>query len=151
MYFLISMCWEWMLHKICIICVWDFFYICEAMWPSLGRVMWPSWVANPGMGISWVNSGRIGYNLSWEYRHESAWIHDVIKWKHFPRNWSFLWEFTGECPVQRPMTRSFDVFFDLRLNKRLSKQSWGWWFEIQSRSLWRHCNAIKRLRERKLG
>ena len=31
-------------------------------------------------------------------------------------------------------------FFDLRLNKRLSKQSWGWWFEMPSRSLWRHCN-----------
>ena len=25
--------------------------------------------------------------------------------------------------------------------KRLSKQSWGWWFEVPSRSLWRHRNA----------
>ena len=41
-----------------------------------------------------------------------------------------------------PMTRSFDVFFDLRLNKRLSKESWGWWFEMLLRPLWRHCNAI---------
>ena len=47
---------------------------------------------------------------------------------------------TGEFPSQRPVTRSFDVFFDLRLNKRLSKQSWGWWFETPSRSLWRHRN-----------
>ena len=47
---------------------------------------------------------------------------------------------TGEFPSQRPVTRSFDVFFDLRLNKRLSKQSWGWWLETPSRSLWRHCN-----------
>ena len=47
----------------------------------------------------------------------------------------------GELPAQRPATRSFDVFFDLRLNKRLSKQSWGWWFETLSRSLWRHCNG----------
>ena len=31
-------------------------------------------------------------------------------------------------------------FFNLRLNKR-SKQSWGWWFETQWCSLWRHCNA----------
>ena len=44
----------------------------------------------------------------------------------------------GEFPTQRPVTRSFDVFFDLRPNKRLSKQSWGWWFETPSRSLWRH-------------
>ena len=47
---------------------------------------------------------------------------------------------TGEFHAQRPVTQSFDVFFDLCLNKRLSKQSWGWWFETPSRSLWRHCN-----------
>ena len=46
----------------------------------------------------------------------------------------------GEIPTQRPVTRSFEVFFDLRLNKRLSKQSWGWWFEMPSRPLWRHRN-----------
>ena len=52
-------------------------------------------------------------------------------------------EFTGpgEFPPQRPVTRSFDVLFDLRLNKRLSKQSWGWWFETPSWSLWRQCNV----------
>ena len=49
-------------------------------------------------------------------------------------------EFTGEFSAQRPVTRSCDVFFDLRLNKRLSKQSWGWWVETPSRSLWHHCN-----------
>ena len=48
---------------------------------------------------------------------------------------------SGEFPAQRPVTRSFDVYFDLRLNKRLSKQSWGWWFETQSRPLWRHRNG----------
>ena len=51
-------------------------------------------------------------------------------------------EFTGpgELPAQRPVTRSFDVFFDLSLNKRLSKPTRGWWFETQSRPLWRHSN-----------
>ena len=49
---------------------------------------------------------------------------------------------TGEFPTQRPVTRTFDVFFDLRLNNRLSKQSWGWWFETPSCSLWRHCNMM---------
>ena len=48
---------------------------------------------------------------------------------------------TGEFPTQRPVARSFDVFFDLRLHKRFSKQSWGWWFETLSWSLWRHRNA----------
>ena len=47
----------------------------------------------------------------------------------------------GEFPTQRPVTRSFDVFFDVRPNKQLSKQSWGWWFETLSPSLWRHRNA----------
>ena len=48
---------------------------------------------------------------------------------------------TGEFPAQRPVTHSFDVFFHLRPNKQLSKQSWGWWFETLSHSLWRHSNA----------
>ena len=54
-------------------------------------------------------------------------------------------EFTGpgEFPTQRPVTRSFDVYFDLRPNKWLSKQSWGWWFETLSCSLWRHRNVYK--------
>ena len=51
-------------------------------------------------------------------------------------------EFTvpGEFSTQRPVTRSFDVYFDLHPNKWLSKQSWGWWFETLSCSLWRHRN-----------
>ena len=69
---------------------------------------------------------------------------DVIKWKHFPHYWSFVRGIHRSRWIphtQRPATRSFDVFLDLRLNKRLSKQSWGWWFETQSRPLWRQCNA----------
>ena len=79
--------------------------------------------------------------------HDCVWIytHDnVIKWRYFPRYWPFVRGNSpapGEFPSQRPVTRSFDVFFDLRLNKRLSKQSWGWWFETPSRSLWRHRNV----------
>ena len=47
---------------------------------------------------------------------------------------------TGEFPSQRHMTWSFNVFCHLRLNKRLRRQSWGWWFQTQSRLLWRHCS-----------
>ena len=69
---------------------------------------------------------------------------DVIKWKHFPRYWPFVWGI-HRSPVNslhnRPVTRSFDIFFDLRLNKRLSKQSWGWWFETLPCPFWCHCNA----------
>ena len=63
---------------------------------------------------------------------------DVIKWRHIPRQWSFV-RWPVNFPTQRPVTRSFDVFFDLHLHKRLSKQSCGWWFEMPSRSLWSHC------------
>ena len=41
---------------------------------------------------------------------------DVIKWKHFPRNWPFVRGIHCDAPV----TQSFVVFFDLRPNKRLS-------------------------------
>ena len=72
-------------------------------------------------------------------------LDDVIKWKHFPRNWPFV------RGIHRsrwfPRTKASDAelwcFFYLRLNKRLSKQSWGWWFETLSWSLWGHCNALK--------
>ena len=48
----------------------------------------------------------------------------------------------GKFPAQKPVTRSFDVFFDMCVNKRFSKQSWAWWFETPSCSLWRHCNVF---------
>ena len=77
--------------------------------------------------------------------HKGSWVHDdVIKWKHFPRNWPFVREIHRSpvnFPAQRPVTRSFDVIFDLSLNKRLSKQPWGWWFETPAWSLWRHRNV----------
>ena len=50
--------------------------------------------------------------------------------------------FTGQRWIPRTKASDADicVFFDLRLNKQWSKQSWGWWFETPSRSLWRHRN-----------
>ena len=48
----------------------------------------------------------------------------------------------GDFPSKRPVTRSSHVFFGLRLNKRLSKQWWGWWCEMPSRSSWRHRDAL---------
>ena len=69
-------------------------------------------------------------------------------WRHQMRTFSALLAISaGNSPVtsefhaQRPVTRIFDVFFGRRLNKRLRKQSWGWWFETPSSSLWRHCNS----------
>ena len=71
-------------------------------------------------------------------------------WRHQMETFSALVAFCagnspvpGEFSAQRPVTRSFNVFFDLNLNKQLSKQSWGWWFETPSGSLWRQCNVIQ--------
>ena len=56
---------------------------------------------------------------AWTY---GAWsFHDdVIKRKHFPRDWPFVRESTGHrwFPSQRPVTQSFGVFFDLCSNNR---------------------------------
>ena len=90
--------------------------------------------------------------VDWAYRHLTYAIPSVAPWwRHQMETFSALLAIcagnspvTGEFPAQRPVTQSFDVFFDLRLNRRLSKQSWGWWFETPSCSLWRHCNADRR-------
>ena len=77
-----------------------------------------------------------------DYSHD-----DIIEWKDFPRYWSFV-RGIHSPPVNSPQTGqwrgSIDVFLDLRLNKRFSKQPRRWWFETQSRSLWRHCDANSR-------
>ena len=82
-------------------------------------------------------------------RLEDVWTTTWAWWHHQMETFSALLAiWAGNSPVpgeflaQRPVTRSFDVFFDLCLDKRLSKQSWGWWFETPSWSLWRQCNDV---------
>ena len=84
----------------------------------------------------------------WFYTMTRVWGHCNSWWRHQMETFSALLAICagnspvpGEFPTQRSVTRSFDVFFDLHPNKRLSKQSWGWWFETLSWSLWRHCNG----------
>ena len=93
---------------------------------------------------------RYRHKLLAELMNDLTWMRIFLSWWcHQMETFSALLAFcagnspvTGEFPTQRTVTRSFDVFFDLRLNKRLSKQSWGWWFETLSWSLWCHCNAM---------
>ena len=70
---------------------------------------------------------------------------DVINWKHFPHHWPFVREI-HRSPVNSPhkgqWRGAFMFSLICALNRRLSKQSWGWWFETSSCSLWRHCNAL---------
>ena len=64
-------------------------------------------------------------------------IHDdVIKWEHFPHYWPFV-RGIHRSPVNSPHKGQWHG----TLNKRFSKQSGGWWFEMPSRPLWRHCNV----------
>ena len=52
-------------------------------------------------------------------------------------------EFTGHWWIPRTKASDAELWcFPLirALSKRLSKQSWGWWFDTPSRSLWLHCN-----------
>ena len=65
-----------------------------------------------------------------------------MKWRHFPRYWPFVREFTGHRWIPYTKASDVDVFVDLRLNKRFCKQSWGWWFETLSLSLWRRRNVV---------
>ena len=69
-----------------------------------------------------------------------SWYHDeVIKWKHLPRYWPFVRGIHGS-PVSSPHKGQWRraLMFPLicALNKWLSKQSWAWWFETPSPSLW---------------
>ena len=69
---------------------------------------------------------------------------DVIKWKHFPRDWPFV-RGIHRWPVNSPhkgQWRGALMFSFICLNRRLSKQWWSWWFEMPLRPLWLHRNEV---------
>ena len=86
----------------------------------------------------WENNGN-GYIPWWRHQRETFFALLALCEGNSP--------VTSEFPAQGPVTRSFDVLFDLRLNKRLSKQSRGLSLETPLRSLWRHCNTLRRMRQ----
>ena len=84
------------------------------------------------------NSAHEGwYN---KVHHNTWWCHQMETFSASLAIYAGNSPVPGEFPAERPVTRRFDVFFYLRLIKRLSKQWWGWWFEMPSYPLWRHCN-----------
>ena len=94
-----------------------------------------------------VHIQTTGYNAGYILANviHSVVAHRYSRWRHQWETFSALlalcaWNspVIGEFPAQGPVTRSFNIFFDLCLNKQLSKKSWGWWFETQLHSLWRH-------------
>ena len=76
------------------------------------------------------------------YLNYSRWRHQMVTFSALLAICAGNSPVPGEFPTQRPVTRSFDVYFDLRPDKRLNNQSWGWWFETLSHSLWRHRNVL---------
>ena len=96
---------------------------------------WKAWTSGmQAINITNLQAAVFGIFLRW--------------WRHQMETFSALLALcegnspvTGEFPSQRLVTRNVDVFLDLRLIKRLSKPSRRRWFEMPSRSLWRHCNA----------
>ena len=67
---------------------------------------------------------------------------NVTWWRHQMETFSAI---LALCAGNSPVTGEFPHKSDtelwyLCLNKPLGKQSWGWWFETPSRSLWHHCN-----------
>ena len=85
--------------------------------------------------LCWIFTTR--YSFTWWQKEDSFHMKTSSTGNIFRVTGPLCWEF----PAQRSETRSFHIFFDLRLNKQLNKQSWGWWFETLSRSLWRHCKS----------
>ena len=113
-------------------------YICEYCWTLM----------RPSLEILESDQASVIWHLKRGYGNIAATT--VRWWRHQMKKKSVLLALcagnspvTGEFPAQRPVTRSFDVSLDLRLNKRLSKQSWSWWSETPTRSLWRQCNEMR--------
>ena len=76
--------------------------------------------------------------------HRRTWRHRTTWWRHQIGNilrviGPLRGEFTGHH-IKASDAELWCFFFHLRLNKQLSKQSWGWWFETPSRSLWPNCS-----------
>ena len=93
-----------------------------------------SWDSNPMNIPQYVQSGQILYTL-W-HGHD-----DVIKWKHLSRYWPFV-RGIHQSPVYSPHKGQWRgaLMFSLIcvwINGSV-KQSWSWWFETPSSSLWRH-------------
>ena len=70
------------------------------------------------------------------------WHDDVIKWKHFPRYWPFVWGI-HRWPVNSPHKGQWRgaLIFSL-IWAWTNTQTWGWWFVTPLHPIWRHDNEI---------
>ena len=64
---------------------------------------------------------------------------EVIKWRYFPSHRPFA---RGISPHRGQWHGSLMFSLICAWISDRASQSWGWWFETPSCSLWRHCNAL---------
>ena len=115
------------------------------LYHSRGQFVWYMWRKMP---VRWFDS----YG-AYQCQHIITWapgiiidIHDVIKWKHFPRYWAFV-RGIHRSPADstyKAQWRGAMVFFWF-VNKRLSKLSRRRWFKTPSCSLRHRCNVSSKL------
>ena len=81
-------------------------------------------------------TGINDWHITISYNHD-----DVMKWKIFRVTGPLGREFFGHRWI--PLTKASDAeLWCFLWSARLSKQSWGWWFETPSCSLWRHSDGF---------
>ena len=79
----------------------------------------------------------------WYMYHQRHFHFDAIKWKHFPRYWSFV-RAIHRSPVSSSHSGQWHGALMLSLTCAwLHSCRWGWWFKTLSRSFWRHCNVLQ--------
>ena len=131
-------------------------YQCYVLWTmwyySYSRIIrvivnkrMPIWCQGVGNNHKDVQRSRISadnYTITHsQYMYVNICAHDDgIKWKHFPRYLPFVWGI-HRSPVNSPHKGQWREALMFSLIWALNKQSWGWWFETVSRSLWRRCNG----------
>ena len=120
-----------------ICCHWTFWMMSSDWWKQI-------------QNFYWSNKFCFQHFVCWRWQGKTTMtdcsqLHDdVIKWKHFPHHWPFV------QGIHRSLVNSqhkgqwhgpLMLSLICTLDKRLSTQSWGWWYEMPSHSLWHHFNV----------
>ena len=96
--------------------------------------------------VDFLTVNFLNKNASYQWRLLVTEHDDVIKWKHFPRNWPFvrgIHRSLGTSPHKGQWRGALIFSFICVWINGLSKHSWGWWFKTLSCPLWRHCNETE--------
>ena len=111
------------------------YYVNKAFTITLWLICWMYYSCHRSL---WKNQRIWFYNC---FRDAMNWLDeyhdDVIKWKHFPRHWSFA-RGIHPTPVNSPNKGQWRGALMCSL---VWINGWGRWFETPSHSLWCHCNV----------